>query len=1347
MENFDTQQPFPRGGGEMGGLIRNFDWAVTSVGPIDSWPVSLKNTVSTMLYSKFPMFLFWGNDNIQFYNDSFRHMLGEEGKHPEALGQKAIDCWAEIWDTIGPLINKVHDQGDGIYFEDMLIPIYRNGEMEDGYWTFSYSPVTGDNGEIEGVLSITTETTEKVLTINKIEDSRKELEFALDAAELGVWDLDPATGKFSGNARLKSWFGLEPDDEIPLEHATGSIVEKDRQKVVDAINRSLDYESGGRYNMEYTVVHPVTREERLLRAKGRAWFDENKTAYRFNGTVQDITENRKAQEEIAEAHQLADIAIQSAGMGLFRVDMISGEINYSPMFAQILTGDINKREITRKAFIQYLHPDDLPDRAKALEEGKKNNQFYYSPRVVWDDGSVHRMVVLASYSYDADGKPVSFSGTVRDISILENQQLALENAENMRRESDAMFRHVTNSSPVGLWLSDEQGNIVYLNKILSDWTGISNHDLQGHGWAAAIIEEDRQRSLVTYTEAVESRSHYDVIFRLRREDGTTAWCRAVGDPYYDDGGAFAGYAGYCMDIDEIIEGRKALTDSEIRFKSMIEQAPVATCLYTGHDMKIEVANDIMIGYWGKDKSIMGKPLAEALPELEGQPFLKILNNIYKTGTTHSETEAVAQLEVNGVLQQFYFDYTYKPIFDADGKVSGIMNMAIDVTDRVEAQKKVDATRKQLLDSFEQSPVGIATLEKEGLSFSMANRFYGELVGRDPQSLIGKTLLEALPEIEGQGFDVLLEQVITTGIPFAANELAVDILRNDAIETIYVDLAYQPMKSDTNNVERILVVATDVTQQVRSRQKVEMSEAKLRSIIATAPAGIGLFVGRDLVIEMPNQTFIDIVGKGWDIVGKPLREAMPELITHGQPFLKILDDVYTSGKMYQSYGDQVKIMQNGVMSYNYYNITYTPVFDENNEVYAILDIAVDVTDAVLARQKLEDSQAALRGAIELAELATWVYNIKENTFAYSDRFKEWLGFDDEDKTITEAYNPLPKDYVEMVDSRIKAAIAPGSDGIYENEHPIINHTTGQVRIIHAQAQVSYDMAGNAEYLTGTAQDVTKERRLQQQLEFEVKQRTEELLRANLELGELNTALQINNQELNQFAYIASHDLQEPTRKISIFSKMLQESLGQLDERPANYLKKIQNAADRMGNLIRDVLSYSQLSKNNQSFQAVNLNHTLADNLTDFELIIEQTGAKIISDKLPQIEAIPLQMSQLFGNLVSNSLKYRHPEANPIITITSNRAEEKEIAKFTGDSNLVYHKLEFRDNGIGFDGEYAERIFQIFQRLHGKSEFSGTGIGLAICKKIVLNHHGYIEATSREGHGAVFTLYLPEKQPGR
>lgn len=1319
----------------MGELTRNYDWSSTSLGPVDHWPLSLKNTVGIVLHSAFPMFLFWGDDLLCFYNDSFRPSLGANGKHP-AIGKKAKEVWHEIWDFIGPLIKNVMQTGEPVWFEDQLVPFYRNGRIEDIYWTFSSSPTYGDDGKISGVFVTCVETTDNLNSFKTLKDSRNELEFAIDAAELGVWDLDPDTGTFTGNARLKEWFGLKPEEHIPLSVATSVIAEKDRQKVTDAIAYAITYESGGNYDIEYTIIHPVTKQERIVKAKGRAWFKSDKTAYRFNGTLQDITESVKSREEIAAANQLNDLILKSAGIGLFRVDLLTGRIEYNDAFAGILTGNPDKKELSRKVFINYLHPDDLAEREAALTEGQKTNEFYYSPRVIWDDGTIHRIHVMGSNTLDAKGKPIVFSGTVRDITILENQRIALENAETQKHKSDIKFRNVTDSSPTGLWLSDTKGQITYVNKAMTDWTGISYEEYIGGKFANSIYKEDRQLCDDTFLAATSTQSHYEVLFRMNLANGETAWRKSAGDPYYSADGSFEGYAGYCMDIDEIIEGRKALLDSEERFRSMIQEAPVATALYTGKNLIVEVANEIMLDIWGVDESLIGQPLAVVVPELEGQPFLDILANVFATGTAYEVKAQAAKLKTGGVFGTYYFDFTYKPLFDASGTVYGIMNMAMNVTEQVLAQQRIEESQKQLLASFEEAPVGIAVLTVENLTFTMANPFYGELVGRKPDALIGRPLMEALPELKGQGFDLLLLEVIRTGIPFVAKEVSVNLERKNVLETIFVDLTYQPRYNSDKSISGVLVVATDVTEQVKSRLKVEMSEAKLRSIIATAPAGMGLFVGRDLIVELPNQTFIDIVGKGWDIVGKPLREAMPELITHGQPFLKILDDVFTTGIMYQSYGDQVIIVQNGVTTYNYYNITYTPLFDENNEVYAILDIAIDVTEAITARQNAEDTGVALRGAIELAELATWSYNIKENTFHYSQRFMDWLGFAEDTKSIDEAYNPLPADYVEQVDDAIRAAIAPGSHGKYENEHPVINRVSGQIRIIHAQAQVTYDTTGNPEFLSGSAQDVTKERKLQQELEYQVRQQTEELQEANTELADAINALQQNNKELQQFAYIASHDLQEPTRKISIFAKMLLESLGDIDERPKTYLNKITNSADRMSDLISDILAYSQLSKDNGLLAPVDLNKVVNDTVTDFELIIEQTDAQLNFDDLPTIEAIPRQMSQLFGNLISNSLKYRRADTAPVINISSTLLPSRD--------GIDYYRFEFTDNGIGFNQEYADKIFNIFQRLHGKSEYSGTGIGLSICKKIVQNHNGDIEATANKGEGAKFVVTLPAKQ---
>ena len=145
----------------MGILTRNYDWSKTSIGSSDKWPQSLRTTVAMLLSSRFPMFLWWGDEMIQFYNDAYRPSLGKNGKHPKSLGQKAYDCWPEIWHIIFPLIQQVKTTGVATWNEDQLVPIYRNGKLEDVYWTFGYSPIIGEMEEIEGVLVVCHETTKK----------------------------------------------------------------------------------------------------------------------------------------------------------------------------------------------------------------------------------------------------------------------------------------------------------------------------------------------------------------------------------------------------------------------------------------------------------------------------------------------------------------------------------------------------------------------------------------------------------------------------------------------------------------------------------------------------------------------------------------------------------------------------------------------------------------------------------------------------------------------------------------------------------------------------------------------------------------------------------------------------------------------------------------------------------------------------------------------------------------------------------------------------------------------------------------------------------------------------------
>ncbi len=283
-------------------------------------------------------------------------------------------------------------------------------------------------------------------------------------------------------------------------------------------------------------------------------------------------------------------------------------------------------------------------------------------------------------------------------------------------------------------------------------------------------------------------------------------------------------------------------------------------------------------------------------------------------------------------------------------------------------------------------------------------------------------------------------------------------------------------------------------------------------------------------------------------------------------------------------------------------------------------------------------------------------------------------------------------------------------------------TGEERYVNTIGE--YYPSANNWYVVGVFKDVTK------QIE------QESILQAR------NAELKKSNSDLEAFNRIASHDLQEPLRKIQMFiSRLYDEEKGKLGPRSQNYLDKVISSTERMRNLISNLLSYSRIEEVDDTPMRIDLNEVLADVLEDLGQRIEETGASIDADKLPEINGIQFQLEQLFLNLIGNSLKYVEAGVVPMIRIKNTLVSVDRFNKISNLSPGNYHKLEFTDNGIGFDDQYGEKIFEIFQRLHGKNEYSGTGLGLAICKKIVEAHNGAIQGTSKNNQGAVFTVYLP------
>lgn len=1376
MEINDLQSRFEflSGGGELGELIRTYDWSKTSLGPIDKWPQSLRTCIRIMLLSRQPIWIGWGRDLVKFYNDPYKSIVG--GKHPWALGTPAAIVWKDIWHDIEPMLKKVMENNEGTYVESQLLIMDRNGYQEETYYTFSYTPIPGDDGKTAGMFCANTDDTSKIInerqlrtltflgkrlldcvngdevikrTINALSENPWDFPFAIyrkivgDKAilscstELGQSlriipkeiEIDStshvaaaikeaiSTGKPVLLNELTSKVGIYPAGawQVPPERAIMLPVSHSfTDKVIGILelginpHRLVDENFSGflqlitdQVTTAFTDVYVV--EEERKRAEALAEIDKAKTVFFSNishefrtpltlmlGSLEDLLNNQA--HRLGEANRESIETTHRNALRLLR--LVNNLLDFSRIEAGRVKAHFHRTDISK-------YTADIASTFRSLVEKaglelRVNCQAIDLP--VYVDRDMWEKIVLNllsnAFKYTLEGS-ITVSLVAGDDQILltiEDTGVGIPNEELPKMFE--RFHRIENTTGrtfegtgIGLSLVSE------LVKLHGGTISVTSEMGKGSAFTIRIPVGKSHLPAEQVTEKIISGD--DEFSSAFIEEAELFLARSQDEQKPER--ADAENLSTLLIVDDNSDMRSYIKKLLEAQYNIITAGNGLEALQIIQSKKIDlVISDIM------------------MPVMDGIQLVKEIKQhplTYNLPVILVSARAGEEARIEG-YDTGADDYLVKPF------------SAKELHARVRSQIKIKQTRdnalKNLYKIFEEVPFAVGALVGEDLRIEFMNKYNLTLWQAKKEDIIGKPLLEVYPGNRDQ-IAAIHNEIYGTGKRFVSREVPLELSTTGRLETRYFDVIIDPMYNEHGQMIGQLAASMDITEQVVARKKIEASESLFRNILEQAPDPILILKGDDMVLTVANEPLFRVWNVDRSVIGKSFLEILPEM--KGQGFFEMLQDVYFNNKIVK--GEESPAIfyeRDGTQRTVYFNFTYQPYRELDGTISGVLVLATDVTQQVLARRKIEESEERFRTLTTAIPQIVWTTDSVGNIDYISAQWEAYTGQSVED-ALVENHLMVHPDDMPVLAAKWESSLKTRQP--LRHDYRLMNTLTKEYRWFTGIVQPLKNKEGTITKWIGAASDIHEQKQFAEQLENLVKERTGELARSN--------------QDLQQFAHVASHDLKEPVRKVKTFITRLQDEYSaHIPEKGISFIGKVQHAADRMIAMIDGVLNYSKVSSEQSDVEAVHLNEIIMQIEADLEIPIHQKNALISKSDLPVIQGAPILIYQLFYNLINNSLKFSSPDAQPQIKITSGDIKENGVA---------YTVIEVADNGIGFNQDKAGVIFNSFTRLHSKDRYEGTGLGLALCLKIVERHNGKIFANSEIGKGARFTVQLPLKQTGR
>ena len=784
------------------------------------------------------------------------------------------------------------------------------------------------------------------------------------------------------------------------------------------------------------------------------------------------------------------------------------------------------------------------------------------------------------------------------------------------------------------------------------------------------------------------------------------------DPITNTDGKVESIMIIAMDVSEQVEARVKIEESALR------NSTLAAIVQSSEDAIISKSLDGIVTSWnpGAEKlfgfsadEIIGQPISKLIPPDRLYEEPEILRKIEQgKKVDHFQTK---RLDKNGNL--LHISLSISPIRNSEGIIIGAAKIARNITSEKVAEEKLKESEERfrmLVDNMMQ----LAWTCDELGNVTWYNKRWLDYTGMSFDDMQGWDWSKVHhPEHIQRVIDSVKKSAVT-GEPW---EDTFPLRGKDGKYRWFLSRAF-PVRNQDGEIISWFGTNTDIEEQRNFAEKLEekvkkrtreLSKQKdfIETIVNSTPDLVAAYDTEARIIAFNKACENALNIKREEVLGKIVTDAFPALkgSKSEKDLARALKGETIHNASYQS-----------PVSNKYFENFISPLKDESGTIYGAVAIAHDITEVVKSTERIKQSEEKFNNLFHLSPLALSLLEFPSGTFIMvNEAFEELLGYSSDELIGRNSSELMLLDRKD----REKIIAKLNETGSYKNIEATLKSKTKNEIPILASSQI-IDIAGKKYYLNAIT-DITDRKKAEREIEIK------------------SDFLEKMNKELESFTYISSHDLQEPLRKIQTFAgRIIEKEKDKLSETGKDYLKRMSSAATRMQTLLKDLLAFSRLNTTERKFESTRLNTLIDEVASDFKEAMDDDKATLEVGKMCEIKIIPFQIRQLFQNLISNSLKFAKPDQPPHITISSKTMPTPKSLSIAAKS--VCH-ITYKDNGIGFEPQYSEKIFQVFQKLHGKDEFAGTGIGLAIVKKIVDIHHGHIHAESKLGMGASFHIYLP------